>query len=99
MPPAVQDQSVDPSWYRNNGSMKGPGFLGALRAPDGRTSTELSIGVNIGGQEMEIPSLVPTLTPAEIQHMLGGNAPTPQIVEKAVAHARQRQQQNLPVFK
>ena len=40
---------------------------GLLPFHDGRTSSELSIGVNIGGKEMEIPSLVPTLSPDEIR--------------------------------
>lgn len=69
---------------------KGPGFLGELPRPDGKISTELSIGVNMDGKETLIPSLVPTLTQDEINHLLGGNKPTKEIVDKAVAHARQR---------
>lgn len=101
MPPAAQDPQVDPSWYRKDGSRKGAGFLGPLqyKGPGGGTSTELSIGVNLGGKEMEIPSLVPTLSPQEINQLLRGGMMSDVIVQKAVEHARQRMQQGLPVFK
>ena len=84
--------------YRKDGSRKGKGFLGPLLFKDGRTSTELSIGVNFDGKEQEIPTLIPTLHPYEIAHLLQGLAPTEDIVRKAIEHARRRQQQNLPVF-
>ncbi len=69
---------------------KGQGFLGTLKRPDGMVSTELSIGVNIDGKEIEIPSLVPTLTKEEITYLLKGNKPTQKIVDKAVKHAKKR---------
>lgn len=50
---------------------KGLGYFGKLKRPDGNVSTELSIGVNIDGKEIEIPSLVPTLTQEEIDYLLG----------------------------
>lgn len=99
MPPAIQDPSVDPSWYRQSGQRKGSGFLGELLGKDGRTSTELSVGVDFGHGQMDIPSLVPGLSPQEIQHLLGGGDPTDAIMQKAVNHARMRMQQGLPVFK
>lgn len=77
---------------------KGPGFLGTLQRPDGGVSTELSIGVEFDGKETEIPSLIPTLSPQEIDHMLSGAKPTRAIVAKAVAHARQRAAQGLGPF-
>jgi hypothetical protein len=78
---------LDSSWYRPDGAQKGMGYFGALPSADGRTSTELSIGVD----GRDIPSLVPSLTPAEVNHMLLGNAPTREIVQKALAHALMRQ--------
>ena len=98
MPPAIIGGAVDPSMYRKDGSMKGKGFLGILSRPDKAVSTELSIGVDIDGKEMEIPSLVPTLTKQEVDHLLGGGEMTDAIVQKAVDHARMRMQQGLPVF-
>lgn len=88
----------DPSWYRPDGTKKGQGFLGMLPFHDGRTSSELSIGVNLNGKEMQIPSLVPTLSQQEIQHLLSGGLITDAIAQKAVDHARMRMQQGLPVF-
>ena len=75
---------------RADGTPKGPGFLGTLKRPDGKVSTELSIGVKLGGKEIEIPSLVPTLTKDEVNYLLEGNKPTKQIVNKAVKHAKKR---------
>lgn len=81
-----------PSNYGNraDGTPKGNGFLGALKNSNGDVSTELSIGVNIDGKEVEIPSLVPTLTPDEVQWMLDNKPPTQTIVQKASEYARQR---------
>jgi len=75
---------------RTDGTPKGPGFLGTLKRPDGHISTELSIGVGIDGKEIEIPSLVPTLTKDEINYLLKGNKPTKRIVDKAIKHAMKR---------
>lgn len=75
---------------RADGTQKGAGFLGELKRPDGSVSTEISIGVEFDGQEREIPTLVPTLTKKEIDHLLAGEAPTETIIDKAVAHARKR---------
>jgi hypothetical protein len=83
---------------RTDGTQKGLGYFGALKRPDGQTSTELSIGVNIDGKEVEIPSLVPSLSREEIDHLLRGGAPTPQIVQKAADFAAQRMKSGLPVF-
>jgi len=44
---------------------KGLGYFGKLKRPDGRVSTELSIGLTgpeFNWKETEVPSLVPTLT-------------------------------------
>lgn len=75
---------------RVDGTTKGSGFLGELARPDGSVSTELSIGVDFGQGETEIPTLIPTLTAEEKTHLLSGGEPTKEIVDKAVAHARQR---------
>ena len=83
---------------RNDGTKKGRGFLGELKRPDGDVSTEISVGVNIGGREMEIPTLVPTLSQDEVQYLLSGQRPTEAIVRKAVDHAKQRMSSGLPVF-
>ena len=100
MPPAAapfaNPTSLDS--YRPDGSMKGRGFLGPLTNRSGQTMTEYSIGVNIGGKEIEIPTLVPTLTPQELNSILTGGKISDEIVRKAVDHARGRMQQGLSPF-
>lgn len=80
---------------RADGTPKGDGFFGPLSRPDGTVSSEISIGVNIDGKNVEIPTLVPTLTPQEKQWLLTNDISDPKklpkaIVDKAVAFARQR---------
>lgn len=87
--PVSQTKSED-NGLRLDGTPKGPGFFGTLSRPDGQVSTELSIGVEMDGKEIQIPSLVPTLDQGEINHLLAGDKPTRAIINKAVTHARQR---------
>ena len=75
---------------RTDGTEKGQGYFGKLQRPDGKVSTELSIGVDFDGKETEIPSLVPTLKQDEINYLLEGNEPTEEIVNKASEHAKRR---------
>jgi len=75
---------------RTDGTPKGQGFLGELKRPDGKISTEISIGVQIDGKEVQIPTLIPGLTEAEKTSLLKGDKPSAAIVEKAVAHAKKR---------
>ena len=51
--------------------------------------TEYSIGVPINGEEMDIPSLVPGLTPQEIRQVIMGRIP-PTVIPKAIEHAENR---------
>ncbi len=84
---------------RPDGTLKGQGFLGSLKRPDGGISTELSISVGVEGKEILIPSLVPTLTKGEINYLLGGGEMTEAIRNKAVEHAMQRKKKGLSPFK
>lgn len=80
---------------RNDGTAKGSGWLGELKIPGTNSvATEYSIGVNINGKEMEIPTIVPTLTKAELNQLLvdikNNKQPSKAIVDKAVAFAKER---------
>jgi len=84
---------------RPDGTKKGKGFLGELPMQDGsgKKATELSIGIEIDGKETLIPTIVPTLTDEERQFLLKGgnvldkkNPMANAIVDKAVAHAKER---------
>lgn len=89
---------------RPDKTRKGSGFLGTLRRPDGKVSTELSVGVTFDGRETLIPLLVPTLTQSEIDFLLsskgskGGEKIPKAIFDKAVAHARKRIRQGKSPF-
>lgn len=83
---------------RQDGSPKGPGFLGEVADSQGNIMTEYSIGVEIDGEEVEIPSLVPGLSDDELTALKNQEMPD-SVVEKAVEHARKRKSQGLPVFK
>lgn len=92
---------------RTDGSKKGNGFLGVLpiKYPDGSTgvATEYSVGVNMDGQEVEVPTLVPTLTPEEtnlmVTDVIPGRKQVPEpIMRKAIEHARGRIGQGLSPF-
>jgi hypothetical protein len=72
--------------------------MGTLQRPDGNVSTELSITVTVDGEEMLIPSLVPTLTQKEKDYLLSGKKPTKAIVDKAVAHAMKRKKEGKSPF-
>jgi hypothetical protein len=91
---------VDKSTWdkRADGSEKGTGFLGLLKRPDGKVSSEISVGVNIDGKEMEIPTLVPTLSQKERDYLLNDGKPTKEIVAKATAFAKERLAQGKSVF-
>ncbi len=101
--PVYKEQDWD---TRPDGTRKGLGFLGALVRPDGGVMSEFSLAdsehlKDAQGQYMDYPSLVPTLTPAEIRFLLNAKEGTKipdSIYEKAEAFALQRQQAGLPLF-
>jgi hypothetical protein len=100
MQPTANPPTSPPKGFglRPDGTPKGTGFLGPLPASEGKTSTEISIGVNIGGKEVQIPTLIPTLTQDEVNYLLGGGKPTDAIVGKAVEYAKSRMAKGLSPF-
>ncbi|MFA6051571.1 MAG: transglycosylase SLT domain-containing protein [Methylobacter sp.] len=86
---------------RPDGTPKGTGYLGELKRPDGGVMTEYSIGVKINDKEMDIPTIVPTLSKDEVNHLLNtkeGDKLPDSIVQKAVDHAESRIKQGLSVW-
>jgi hypothetical protein len=83
---------------RVDGTMKGNGYFGPIPTGDGRVATEIGIGLNFGGKEVEVPALVPTLTRQEVDYLVGGGKPTPEIVQKAGAFAAQRMKEGKSPF-
>lgn len=92
---------------RQDGSEKGTGWLGVMKRPDGGISTEISMGTNINGKEVEVPLMVPTLDRKEIKYLLETpveskafmkNMPET-IIKKAVEHANMRMSNGKSPFK
>jgi hypothetical protein len=111
LPMSMAAASVSPDMVRENGTVKGKGFLGMLpsKNPEGEksVSSELSIGSGdvIPGKEVLIPTMVPTLNLRELQHLLDGRY-NPQartgiddvISKKAIDFARERAASKKPFF-
>jgi hypothetical protein len=78
----------------NSTEPKGLGYFGPLQRPDGTgIMGEFSVGLPINGKEMEVPSMVPTLTHDELVAILRAKEGEPlpaSIYQKAGAYAQQR---------
>lgn len=89
---------------RRREGVKEEGFLGVLQLKGGGVATEYSFGTtDVTGREMDIPSLVPTLTKKEIKLMTDDIIPNrksipDEIKSKAIAHAKKRIDQGKSVF-
>jgi len=55
---------------RPDGTPKGQGWMGVMKTPSGGDVTELSVGVNLNGEETLIPLVVPTLNELEVKYLL-----------------------------
>ena len=92
--PPIKFNPKDPNHVREDGTLKGQGWLGPLKSPDGKVVTEYSMGIEMNGKETLIPLIVPTLTRKEVLEVLDasvkGKFPSRAIQNKAVEFARQR---------
>lgn len=91
--------------FRQDGAYKGRGFLGEQITDRGTPATEYTIGVKIDGKEMDIPTMIPTLSEDELKYVLSEgdltNKDIPiatRIIEKAVNFAKDRLANGLGVF-
>lgn len=92
---------------REDGSEKGLGFLGPMKRGDGDISTEISMGINIKGKEVEVPLMVPGLDKKEINYLLNTPPDSPRffddmpktLIPKAVEHANMRIKMGKSPFK
>jgi hypothetical protein len=94
----------NPSDLRQDGTQKGMGWLGVQegRGPNtGRPMTENTIGVEMNGKEMEIPTIVPGLTEPELDAVLKAQkfSDFPRsAIDKAIAHAKKQLAAGKSVF-
>jgi hypothetical protein len=91
---------------RSDGTPKGSGWLGVIDLGDGNVATEYttqSDAVKINGKRVDFPTLVPTLTPDEIQAMkdviLAKKEVPETIMRKAIDHAKKQLGEGKSVFK
>lgn len=92
---------VPADMLRPDGSLKGKGFFGELKRPNGGKTTELSIE----SDGMMFPLVVPTLSKPELDYLLSKD-PDPQdrspifnsIYDKAYKFALERKKKGLPFF-
>ena len=102
----MEDEFKDGFGKRPDGSEKGTGFLGVLKRPDGRVSTEISISLDDVNNGKDFPLIVPTLSKDEIKVLLSLDEQSPDffdklpksIVDKAIAHANKRAKEGKSVF-
>lgn len=81
-------QDMDAGYgYRADGSAKQRGFLGPLTGADGDQMTEFSVGFDGVG---DIPSLIPTLHPAELNYILQKQEVPVSVDAKLLKHAQER---------
>ena len=91
---------------RIDGSDKGLGYLGVLKAPTisnpKDVATEYTTGVQINGKEVDIPVLVPGLSREQVQEVLKAVSEekevSPAILAIATKHAEKRIANGLSVF-
>lgn len=90
----AQPQSGMGYGNRPDGTPKGAGYFGEIPSPvrPGEFSTELTIGVNLGGKDVDIPLITPNLSRSEIEAVMRGRE-SKEIVNKAVEHAKARMKQ------
>jgi hypothetical protein len=97
-----QHPATMPYGPREDGTPKGEGFFGKIpRKDDPKAfSTELSASTDfkINGRTVLFPLLVPTLTREEIDALVSGQPPTPDIYNKAEEFAKARLRKGLSPF-
>ena len=99
------DAGVDHGYgLRQDGTNKGLGWLGVHKGASGNDMSEYTVGVPVHGKQMDIPTFVPGLTDAELEHLktepdLRQRTPmNDAIVGKAAAHAENQVSQGRSVF-
>ncbi len=100
-----QQQMQDGGMVRHDGTQKGQGFYGPIKSNNGTDISELAVGMEWDGQEHEVPTMVPGLTPEQMRYMTD-NSDLPekgsdmynQIVDNAGRYSELRQKQGQPLF-
>lgn len=86
---------------RPDGSKKGKGYFGELINKQGDVVTEMTVGVNIDGQEVDIPVVNPFMSGEDINTLLNlpEDKPIPnKLIRSAIDFALYRKQQGLSPY-
>lgn len=83
---------------RVDGTQKGLGWQGEIPTDDGKVMTEVAIGVNVDGQEMQIPLIVKSTTDAELALLKANKPPTRAMIKKAIDSAMKRKAEDKSPF-
>ena len=98
---AIDKFEAEKNMKRVDGTMKSTqGFLGPIQTETG-VMTEFSVGIELDGTKIEIPTLVPTLTNSEIEILKQAKTAKDipeSIIDKAVKHAKKRIKQGKSAF-
>lgn len=109
--PAPQETSqsfpVDFNGLRPDGTSKGDGWLGRLKRPDGRISTEISAGFELNGKEVLVPLIHRGSTKADLKYLLNTPEDSPEffdkmpkgLIDRAIGHAQERLKKGKSPFK
>jgi hypothetical protein len=82
---------------------KASGFYGELQVPNSQNkATEYSADVDINGKRVQIPTIVPGLSGSQLGGLLrsagDGQYPSQDVMDSAIAHARQRMASGMSPF-
>lgn len=84
---------------REDGTTKGPGWIGSIPSKDGKEMTELSFDFDVDGKKIFAPLLVPTLSKEEVDYLSSGGKPTDAIYKKAQDFAMEKVSNGESTFK
>jgi len=94
--------SIDRAGLREDGTMRGVGWLGRKEMKDGsgRVFTDMTVqgGLKVDGLSRKYPLLVPTLNDAEVEILMRGGAIPDSIRNKAIKHAKDRIENGMSPF-
>lgn len=105
---AAQNQMKSMPDYGNrpDGTKKGKGFLGEIKRPDGSVMTEVTMGYEIDGKEINLPLITKNSTKEDIEYLKNANlkgkdflknAPAG-LEDRAIKHAMNRKKAGLSVY-
>lgn len=98
MPQGLRSQTDYGYGRRADGSLKGRGFFGPIPSVKGTVATELGANSTVDGRDLHYPLIHPNLNREQIDYLVKGGKPTPELHDLAIKHAMERLGQGLQPF-